>query len=251
MTRTARSAATAAAEEEAPAAVAVTYHAPYPAGYLHGPQCLTEAQRRWLLGGINVNRVSRLKERGGASYIEAYDVRAHLTRTFGFANWSEEVLEVVMVADESEPRQKEDKKAPDGIKRWTAWTVGYRATVRLTVSCPHGVPIASYTECAAEDGLGAQPSHTDAHHNALTAAVSTALKRAAINLGDQFGLSLYKSGATAPIVGGTLVEPPNEQAEQGGPRPDAHITAPLPRETDASRERVSVPYEGDDYPTAQ
>jgi hypothetical protein len=41
---------------------------------------------------------------------------------------------------------------------------------------------------------------------AIKTAESDALKRAAINLGDQFGLSLYNNGATAPVVIQTLSE---------------------------------------------
>ena len=40
----------------------------------------------------------------------------------------------------------------------------------------------------------------DAHDMAIKTAETQALKRAAINLGDQFGLSLYKKGSTGPLV---------------------------------------------------
>jgi hypothetical protein len=35
---------------------------------------------------------------------------------------------------------------------------------------------------------------------AIKTAETQALKRCAINLGDQFGLSLYRNGSTAPLV---------------------------------------------------
>jgi hypothetical protein len=42
---------------------------------------------------------------------------------------------------------------------------------------------------------------------AIKTAESDALKRAAINIGDQFGLSLYNNGSTTPVVVKTLVAP--------------------------------------------
>jgi hypothetical protein len=55
-------------------------------------------------------------------------------------------------------------------------------------------------------GNAPQPDRAEAHALALTSAVSTGLKRAAINLGDQFGLSLYERGSRAAIVKGTLMD---------------------------------------------
>jgi hypothetical protein len=46
---------------------------------------------------------------------------------------------------------------------------------------------------------------------ALKTASSDAMKRCAINLGDQFGLGLYDNGSLEPIVKATLVD--NEYAE--------------------------------------
>jgi hypothetical protein len=41
----------------------------------------------------------------------------------------------------------------------------------------------------------------------LKSAISGALKRCAVNLGDQFGLSLYRDGSVAPVVQRSLVAP--------------------------------------------
>ena len=41
---------------------------------------------------------------------------------------------------------------------------------------------------------------------AVKTAESDAFKRAAINLGDQFGLSLYNNGSLKPVVGRTLAD---------------------------------------------
>ena len=45
---------------------------------------------------------------------------------------------------------------------------------------------------------------------AIKTAESDALKRAASNLGDQFGLSLYNNGSSAPVVITTLEETDDE-----------------------------------------
>jgi hypothetical protein len=46
---------------------------------------------------------------------------------------------------------------------------------------------------------------------AIKTAESDAFKRAAINLGDQFGLSLYNNGSTQPVVKQTLVAPAGDE----------------------------------------
>lgn len=69
-----------------------------------------------------------------------------------------------------------------------------------------GWSIATYTEAAAGDSQN-NPSRADAHDMAIKTAESQAFKRAAVNLGDQFGLSLYKDGSTSAVVRDTLVKP--------------------------------------------
>jgi len=49
-----------------------------------------------------------------------------------------------------------------------------------------------------------QPGLADAHDLALKTADSQALKRAAVNMGDQFGLSLYNNGSFDPVVNRSL-----------------------------------------------
>jgi hypothetical protein len=44
------------------------------------------------------------------------------------------------------------------------------------------------------------PSRANAHDQALKTAQSQAFKRACVNLGDQFGLSLYNDGSTEAVV---------------------------------------------------
>ena len=76
-----------------------------------------------LLNRINPVRVS---SRDGLSHLEAYDVRAHLNRVFGFARWSADLTDLTPLYDE-----RTETKAGK-----PAFTVGYRATVRLTDQLP-------------------------------------------------------------------------------------------------------------------
>lgn len=155
---------------------------------------LSRTQVDALLRPINPSRV--LRDNKGLAHVSQQDVRAHLTRIFGFGGWSSQVLRLELIAQE---RHFKDGK-PAG------WDVTYLAVVRLTVRDPDGEVVASYEDT----GTGTSPNLPalgDAHDFACKVAVSMALKRAATNLGDGFGLSLYNKGQTAPLVIGTLVMP--------------------------------------------
>lgn len=154
---------------------------------------VNKTQLEQLLKPINPTRVG--KDGKGFSHLEAWDVRAHLNRVFGFLNWSAELTDLQLVF--------ETESARDGKARWT---VCYRATVKLTVFAEHGFNVATYTEAAAGDSQN-NPSRADAHDMAIKTAESQAFKRAAVNLGDQFGLSLYKDGTTSAVVRDTLIKP--------------------------------------------
>lgn len=78
--------------------------------------------------------------------------------------------------------------------------VGYKVVGQLRIHATG----ATYTEAAV--GSATLPQRGEAHDMAVKTAESDALKRAAINLGDQFGLSLYNNGAVAPVVVKTLVD---------------------------------------------
>lgn len=142
-----------------------------------------------LLKGINPSRVG--KDGKGFAHLEAWDVRAHLIRIFGFAKWSQELIELEQIFETS--IEKDGK---------TRWTVAYRATVRLTIYTGD-LEDAVYTEAAVGDSQN-NPSRADAHDMAIKTAESQAFKRCAINLGDQFGLSLYNNGGTSSVVRAVL-----------------------------------------------
>lgn len=155
---------------------------------------LNDAQYEQLLKPLNPSRVAKRQQAGrNLSYLEAWDVKAHLNRIFGFLNWSADVVESSLAFEDQNEKGQ--------------WNVGYKVTLRLTIHPPAGDSAlgwssASYTECAV--GSASLPQRGEAHDMAVKTAESDALKRAAINLGTQFGLSLYDNGNLKDVVGRTL-----------------------------------------------
>ena len=145
---------------------------------------LNDAQYEQLLKPLNERRVAHRAQAGrNFSYLEAWDVKAHLIRIFGFGGWSWEVLSADLMFEDSK----------DG-----KWNVGYKVLGRLRLESLH----CSYTEAAV--GSATLPQRGEAHDMAVKTGESDALKRAAINLGTQFGLSLYNNGSLQDVVGRTL-----------------------------------------------
>lgn len=139
----------------------------------------------------------RVKPDGkGMSHLQAWDVRRHLIRVFGFGGFDVETIGVHLIS------QMEGKPG--------RWTVVYRADVRLTIKGADGSIIARYEDSATGDAIN-QPSLGDAHDLALKTALSQGLKRCAVNLGDQFGLGLYNKGDKTAVVLRTLVSPDGEE----------------------------------------
>ena len=169
---------------------------------------LTNEQYEQLLKPLNASRVAQRNQAGiSLSYLEAWDVKAHLIRIFGFAGWSADVLSADLAFEEKDEKGR--------------WNVGYRVVMRLRI---HGnddfLGDASYTEAAV--GSSTQPQRGEAHDMAIKTAESDALKRAAINLGTQFGLSLYDNGNRNDVVKKTLV-PPLGHAAIDEPAPNGDI----------------------------
>jgi hypothetical protein len=161
---------------------------------------LTAEQLEMLLRSISPNRV---QQHQGQSHLEAFDVRRWLTRVFGFGGWSDEILALEMVHQSIWPVTDNKGEPVPGKHRAT---VVYRVTLRLTVKDVHGNVITSWDDAATGEAVN-QPTVGDAHDLAVKAAVSQALKRCAVNLGDQFGLSLYNGGSTEPVIVRTLGHP--------------------------------------------
>lgn len=151
---------------------------------------LTDKQVELLLKPIHPQRVLSLK---GLAYVAGHDIRAELNRVFGFCRWSEEILHQHLICEN-------EAKTSKGA---AAWFVVYNSRVRLTIMSPDGNPLTFYD--GSHTGSNLHPDRGEAHGNAITNSATYALRRAAINLGDQFGLSLYNKGSLEPIVRWTLV----------------------------------------------
>ena len=135
----------------------------------------------------------RVKSKQGMAYLEGWDVIAHLSRIFGPLGWDKHVLSESLVYEEQNDKGK--------------WTVCYKATVRLVV---HTDSYKISEDCATGVAIN-QPSRADAHDLALKTAVTDALKRAAKDLGNQFGLSLYNQGSFDSVLGSSLAHPGKDQ----------------------------------------
>ena len=154
---------------------------------------LTPSQLAVLVQPINGNRVRELR---GNSHVEAWDIKAMLIRVFGFGGFSSEVIDSQII------QIREQSHVPGHVNRdgspKTPQVIA-KATVRLTVFGigPSGED-AVYTESAVGNNSGWDIGET--MDNSVKSAASGALKRCAINLGTQFGLSLYQNGSRQDVV---------------------------------------------------
>lgn len=189
---------------------------------------LTKNQVQFLLAPIDTWRIGQAN---GRPNMMAYDIRAHLNRTFGFGNWDGEATHMELIAENFH----QNKKGNDAV------TVIYRCRYTLRVRDPHGNPLATYTEWAMGSAKS-QPVYNldEAHDLALKSAESQALKRCAINLGDQFGLSLYGGGRTDALVQITYGHPAALT-----PDPETVDETPLVPEVDPDTGEVTDPDTGE------
>jgi hypothetical protein len=167
-----------------------------------------------LLRAINPNRVLQAE---GQTHVAQQDIRAHLTRIFGFEGWDKEVLELRCVRDTAITLPAKGSRPERQVP-----AVTYLCRMRLTIRDPSGAVV----KVSEDVGTGTSPNlptYGDAHDFAAKNAVSYALKRCAIDLGDQFGLSLYNKGQTEALVRRTLVRP-------GDSAPDGDVEANVPRQ---------------------
>jgi len=185
---------------------------------------LNERQYEQLLKPLNPSRVEKRSQAGRSlSYLQSWDVKAHLIRIFGFGGWSADVIDAALAFEEQNEKGQ--------------WNVGYRVQMTLRIpslSC-------SYTEVAV--GSATLPQRGEAHDMAVKTAESDALKRAAINLGTQFGLSLYDNGSTKDVIQMTLdrERPTVGQTEPDQPAPSVTDTSSGPKLQDT--EGAAVWYE--------
>lgn len=196
-----------------------------------GQRGLTPEQLGMLLTPLQPGRV---RQQQGQSHLEAWDVRRWLTRIFGFAGWDETILSLECVHSVTSPVGND----PAPLKH--RCTAVYRVTLRLTIKDQQGNVIGHFDEGATGDSVN-QPSVGDAHDMALKTALSQALKRCAINLGDQFGLSLYNKGDVGGVVGRTL----------GHAAPSAPGALAAPEDAPVLGGELDEPREGVDGPQYQ
>ncbi|WP_050506945.1 Rad52/Rad22 family DNA repair protein [Streptomyces rimosus] len=198
---------------------------------------LTRPQLKVLLAPVSPQRISTFR---GLAHMEAWDIRRQLIRVFGFGGYSIQTLALDLVAEHSEQlRKKDDGGRPCGDP-YTAWTVVYRAQVRLTVYATDGRRLGAWDDGAVGDAVH-QPSHGDAHDMALKTALSQALKRCATNLGDQFGLSLYDDGSREAVVRWSAAHPPRDGAAATSPSPDLNADPPVRPEPNSPQPAEAAP----------
>lgn len=153
---------------------------------------LSQEQVDLLLAPLGPERVRQVQ---GNAHLEAWDVRRWLLRIFGWGGWQFDVVTCDLVSERS---NWDDANPMKGRH-----TVVYRVIGKLTIRDPQGNFVTSWEDGATGDAQN-QPSLGDAHDQALKTALSQALKRCAVNVGDAFGLSLYNSGKTTAVVGRSL-----------------------------------------------
>lgn len=142
---------------------------------------------------------SRVMHANGHSHLSQQDVIAHLIRIFGFGNFDTEILDLTVVYEERVPNPKNKNFDPNALNPDWRYNVCYKAVVRLTIRNMDGETVAVYEDVSTDTAIN-QKTRGDAHDLAAKSAVSLAKKRCTIHLGDQFGLSLYNKGQTAPLV---------------------------------------------------
>jgi recombination DNA repair RAD52 pathway protein len=172
---------------------------------------ITPRQHEVLMGPLHSSRVAK-RQQGGKqlSYLESWDVRAHLIRVFGFTNFDIITEEQTLVGIR-EYMTSGDNPRPMVECIW-------HAMVRLDVRDQNRTPLCTYREGAVGSTSGPANMIGEHHDNAAKTAASDALKRCAMNLGTQFGLSLYDNGTTNDVVKRTLVVPEGVDATPATPK---------------------------------
>lgn len=171
---------------------------------------LTEQQLKVLFAGLHESRVGHNQK--GFAHVQQWDVRRFLIRVFGFGGYDTELVSIDCV---------KEIEIKNGDR--SRWTVVYRVHQRLTVKDIAGNPIATFDGVATGDAQN-QPSLGDAHDGAVKEADSQSLKRAAVNLGDAFGLGLYNGGKTDAVVIWSAAHLAPQSAGSG--KPDAAPAVP-------------------------
>lgn len=201
---------------------------------------LTDNQLKVLFSELHKSRVGHNQK--GFAHVQQWDIRRFLIRVFGFGGYDTELVSIDCVREIEHPPSN-----PSGKSRWT---VVYRVHQRLTIKDIAGNPIASYDGVATGDAQN-QPSLGDAHDGAVKEADSQSLKRAAVNLGDAFGLALYNGGTTDAVVRWSAAHPPRT-SNGGKPKvvPDVPEDPPVQPEPDAVQQESEAETTPAEHPAA-
>lgn len=137
------------------------------------------------------------ERKNGLTYMPTHEVKAELSRIFGPGNWDHTIHDVRLLWESEEEVTKNNT-----TKMY--YRACYSAACTLRVRDYQGNPIFETTEYHAEANSNL-PDRGEAHAMAITSVESYALRRAALDLGDAFGLHLYDGGSMAPLVKGSLI----------------------------------------------
>lgn len=152
-----------------------------------------------LMGPIRSSRVATRTQGGKTlSYVEAYDIKAHLTRIFGFGNWDFVVTKTQFLYQRDVTIGRDNPKP--------GWEVAFEVVGTLRIRDQHGRHLCEHAEGAVGYFSGAADLG-GLYDNALKAGASDALKRCAIAMGTQFGLSLYQNGSKDDVIRKVIVVP--------------------------------------------
>lgn len=155
---------------------------------------LTDEQLAALMGPLNGARVQSRNQGGRAlSYLAGWDVKATLVRVFGFGGFSSEVLETKVLEINRIPISTTDAPTSNTTSHVQVEVLA-QVTVRLEIHQLGAV----YTETAASSQKGRDVG--EVADFAIKTAATDALKRCAINLGTQFGLSLYDNSSRTEVI---------------------------------------------------
>ena len=164
---------------------------------------LTRAQLERLRLAIDSSFVD--KKQGTLSYMAQHEVRAELTRIFGYGRWGTKLLRMELLWESGhrpgtdDPDYPKDKSGNEYTNGKTYYRACYLAEVQLSIRDYWGRPVGTFDGVHAEAN-SVLPDRGEAHAMACTSVESYAMRRAAINLGDRFGLGLYDKGSELPLV---------------------------------------------------
>lgn len=210
---------------------------------MHEQQPITQEQMAALMAPLNPARVQSRSQGGRSlSYLAGWDVKATLIRVFGFGGWDAEVVHSeVLEINRIQPGEGGNRTDHVQVE------VVALATLRLGIHQTGAV----YSETAISSQKGRDVG--EVADFAMKTAETDALKRCAINLGTQFGLSLYDNGSHAEVVR-RIFAPGQEwggQPQAGTPTQEATLSRSLGQQVpvrDINADLAAVEAEERDLP---